>query len=610
MVLGIGFPYTLPTTGNVSFQDLQLSSQHALHRFQTHLSDATAFRGRLRAALKEHKHSANKDYINIQKAIEDYIPYLLGLLAAVESGEIKSGEIETTWRCTLSNTILSTKQPRVKNKSIYYEAVFTFLTLGYVLMDRAREHVLGAQTVLLRATGDPSVSSTDGTEAAHLGLSIGAAGSGIGSGIGGSSSHSGANMSGTSTTPSSSTPSSVSRFFRKESSSLGGSGASGGGGGHTSSNSSNSGGENELNKKAKLAGSSLVGDWIEYVRDEDMAQIEATLKMAVDLYCRAAGVFSYIVEDILPRWNHYHSSSQTKSGSSIGAGGAGTAPSALSIGTISGLPVLTAAADQDSRSSSGSSATHESSRPIDVQTAMIASHIRMALGEAHACSIQKASLETARARAQEKVAAAVGGAGGGSAGAGGGSGGGGSGSSSSGSKFSFSLLAKLSIGVKEEYERAYGLIKAIKDLNEISTDFRSHAKDGKLYYEAMAQTFLGIDAYETGQYGKAVAFMSTAQGTLASLSKSSKSPAIAYASHVELYPIKDKAMSYQKINDSVAFEPLTPKADLLRLMPSGRDMFKIKKYTPPTPAFGLSPAHQTQDEIGQKGAYALQGAYF
>ncbi|KAF9973874.1 hypothetical protein BGZ73_002866, partial [Actinomortierella ambigua] len=67
MVLGIGFPYPLPTTGNVSFQDLPMSSQHAVQHFQTHLSDATAYRGRLRTALKEHKRSASKDYINIQK---------------------------------------------------------------------------------------------------------------------------------------------------------------------------------------------------------------------------------------------------------------------------------------------------------------------------------------------------------------------------------------------------------------------------------------------------------------------------------------------------------------------------------------------------------------
>lgn len=59
------------------------------------------------------------------------------------------------------------------------------------------------------------------------------------------------------------------------------------------------------------------------------------------------------------------------------------------------------------------------------------------------------------------------------------------------------LLAKLSIGVKEEYERAYGLLKSVKDLNEISSDFRAHVKDAKVYYEALALTLLGMDAYES-----------------------------------------------------------------------------------------------------------------
>ncbi|KAF9166769.1 hypothetical protein DFQ26_006983 [Actinomortierella ambigua] len=586
MVLGTGFPYALPTTGNVSFQELPMSSQHALHHFQKHLSNATAYRGRLRAALKEHKHSASKDYISIQR------------------------------------------QPRVKNKSIYYEAVFSFLTLGYVHMNRAREHVLRAQTVLFKATGDPSVSSSlDGSDS--LGI-------GIGAGSGGTGGSSGTTNLGVSLSGGSGTATSIG-------SSSGGSGAGGGNDNdhHHHHHSSSS------RKAAKLAGSSLVGDWIDHVRDEDMAQIDMALKTAAELYCRAAGVFSYIVDDLIPRWNAYQSSSgqasaflrSSPAGASTGMAGAlGTgggasslsslpssspspSPSSslgLSIGNFGGVPMLTAGGELDSRLLG--SVAHESSRPIDVQTLMVASHIRLALGEANSCTIQKASLSGARARALERASGGSSGSNGrmagaaGSATAGGGvgvgAGAGAGGSSGGGGKTSLSLLAKLSMGVKEEYEYAYGLIKAIKDLDEISSDFRNHAKDGKLYYEAMAQSFLGIDAYESGQYGKAVAFLTTAQATLASLAKSSKSPAISYAAHVEWHPVKDKAQSYQKINDSVAFESLTPRADLLRLMPSGRDMFKLKKYIPPAPAFGITAAQQTQDESAQKGSYALQGAYF
>jgi len=100
---------------------------------------------------------------------------------------------------------------------------------------------------------------------------------------------------------------------------------------------------------------------------------------------------------------------------------------------------------------------------------------RLALAEAHACTVRKASIKAARA---SSVSATLGS------------------TATTVSKTSYVLLAKLTIGVKEEYERAYGLLKSFKDLNEISTDFRNHVKDAKLYYEAVAQTLLGMDAYE------------------------------------------------------------------------------------------------------------------
>lgn len=61
----IGYPYTLPTTANVSFQEYFAPNANA--QYQRPLSDATAFRGRLRTALKEHKHSDRHDFLNIQK---------------------------------------------------------------------------------------------------------------------------------------------------------------------------------------------------------------------------------------------------------------------------------------------------------------------------------------------------------------------------------------------------------------------------------------------------------------------------------------------------------------------------------------------------------------
>ena len=105
---------------------------------------------------------------------------------------------------------------------------------------------------------------------------------------------------------------------------------------------------------------------------------------------------------------------------------------------------------------------------------------RLALAEAHACTVRKASIKAARASAIKQSTSGTGVIA----------------PSGTASKTSYGLLAKLTVGVKEEYERAYGSLKAIKDQNEISSEFRAHVKDGKIYYEAMAQVLLGMDAYE------------------------------------------------------------------------------------------------------------------
>src|SRR5689334_14151865 len=79
--------------------------------------------------------------------------------------------LETTWRCTISNLALTTKQPRVKQKSIHYEAIFTLLTLGYVLMDRANEYSNAVQKKIQIAIGDiPNYPGFHSGEGASLGF--------------------------------------------------------------------------------------------------------------------------------------------------------------------------------------------------------------------------------------------------------------------------------------------------------------------------------------------------------------------------------------------------------------------------------------------------------
>ncbi|KAF9921358.1 hypothetical protein FBU30_008633 [Linnemannia zychae] len=535
----IGYPYTLPTTANVSFQEYFASNANA--PYQQSLSDATAFRGRLRAALKEHKHSDRHDVLNIQKAVEDYLPLVFGLVAGIENTELQlTSDVETTWRCTISNVTLSLKVPRIKHRSIHYEAIFTLLTLGYAIMDRANELSCAVQKKILIAIGDVSTyigGYGDGTSMKGTGLVSSLSNSTVSDSGGHDLGLNSSSIGSGGITKQSAT----SRLFKKSS-----------------------------NISSKIAkNSNTIGEFTDYLNDEDLAGIDQQLTTAADLYCRAAGVFEYIVQEMIPRWNE-------------------TKP-AINMPIIRDTPI-----------SNKKVSTGETSRPIDVQTSVVSAHIRLALAEAHACTVRKASIKAARASAI-KQSTSNSGAMGNTAG--------------SISKTSYGLLAKLTVGVKEEYERAYGLLKAIKDQNEISTEFRAHVKDGKLYYEAQAHVLLGMDAYEAQQYGKAIGFLTVARATFLALAKSSKSHTIAQSAAFEYRLSNEKVIAFQKINDSVTFEKVPSAIELLGLMPSGRELLSVKRYQAPKPSFGIAATGKEGSADGgddgvNKVTYALEGAYF
>ncbi|KAL1923326.1 uncharacterized protein VTP21DRAFT_8306 [Calcarisporiella thermophila] len=127
------FPLSLPTTGAVSFSEFyDAGEDHALNHL---LSDATTSRGKLRMCLKEAKRSGeeSKDVVGIIKAIDEYLPLILGIVATVEKKTLQQKkELETSWRCTLSSGVLKQKQ-RVSCKSLYFELTFIFLTYGYAM---------------------------------------------------------------------------------------------------------------------------------------------------------------------------------------------------------------------------------------------------------------------------------------------------------------------------------------------------------------------------------------------------------------------------------------------------------------------------------------------
>ncbi|KAF2277489.1 pH-response regulator protein palC [Westerdykella ornata] len=139
------FPFVLPTTSSISFNDYFSSSTHPSLPLCT-----TTARGVLRDVLKRHKRmpaaSQASNLATVQSALNDYIPYLFaldaGLSGASCAGEeidlVLVKELEVEWRTTLSSTLPGREPPRVKLKSLESELFFTLSTLAYVHSLQAR----------------------------------------------------------------------------------------------------------------------------------------------------------------------------------------------------------------------------------------------------------------------------------------------------------------------------------------------------------------------------------------------------------------------------------------------------------------------------------------
>ncbi|EGN99751.1 hypothetical protein SERLA73DRAFT_88380 [Serpula lacrymans var. lacrymans S7.3] len=132
--------YELPTTGAVSFADFCVDgSPQDSHT--AHMAEATQARANLRGALKENKRADRdeKDYLKLVKVLDDYLPYLRGIMNCVDSGEIAMKyEPIFSWRTTLSANInpLNTS-PRLSIPSLYADLAFSLLTYAFALSNLA-----------------------------------------------------------------------------------------------------------------------------------------------------------------------------------------------------------------------------------------------------------------------------------------------------------------------------------------------------------------------------------------------------------------------------------------------------------------------------------------
>lgn len=143
------FAFTLPTTSALPFSSFANSTTHPSLPLA-----ASTHRGVLRSVLKKHKRlppsSRASNLSTLLAALDDYLPYLLTLEAAL-CGKTVNGEeidlalkkeIDVEWRTTLTATIPGREPPRVKDKGLDFEVSFVLHTLACVYALQARAQLL------------------------------------------------------------------------------------------------------------------------------------------------------------------------------------------------------------------------------------------------------------------------------------------------------------------------------------------------------------------------------------------------------------------------------------------------------------------------------------
>ena len=143
------FAFTLPTTSALSFSSFATSTTHPSLPLA-----ASTHRGVLRGVLKKHKRlplsSRASNLSTVSAALDDYLPYLLALDAALCGRTVNGEEIDLVlkeeifveWRTTLTTTIPGREPQRVKGKGLDFEVAFVLHTLACIYTLQARAQLL------------------------------------------------------------------------------------------------------------------------------------------------------------------------------------------------------------------------------------------------------------------------------------------------------------------------------------------------------------------------------------------------------------------------------------------------------------------------------------
>ncbi|PWN46252.1 hypothetical protein IE81DRAFT_319132 [Ceraceosorus guamensis] len=180
---------------------------------------------------------------------------------------------------------------------------------------------------------------------------------------------------------------------------------------------------------------------------------------------------------------------------------------------------------------------------------------------------------------------------------------GGKGGHQVGSKFGGGLLGKLKPSVSSDRPSsgsgggAFSL-GADEDLSVGSLLLKYLATRG-LLAKARAYKWLGIDSGEAGRYGDAIPFLRTAKEILEDELSTIRRFAhfrdkkgrdareeLKKEREDEFAIVNHWLASYIKLNDTVAFQPLTKSTEISTRIPAGRSALVIKHFNPPVPAFG------------------------
>ncbi|CAH7685465.1 BRO1-like domain-containing protein [Phakopsora pachyrhizi] len=134
----MSFLYPIPTTSSINLQHI-LTDPTGSRTGQ--LACANASRASMRTALKRCssvKYSGGEtDWMKTIKAIEDYLPHLLGLTKAIESDKLLiTNEPVFTWRSTLSSRRVSAP-PRISLSSFHFELSFVLFSLALSISNNA-----------------------------------------------------------------------------------------------------------------------------------------------------------------------------------------------------------------------------------------------------------------------------------------------------------------------------------------------------------------------------------------------------------------------------------------------------------------------------------------